>query len=111
MNFKQETIELLKNNNLTWQDVEFIQGNSFRVKDKETFLELMNFDYDNGFGVPIIPMDLKIVGKDWWLERFEYDGAENWEFKKMPKISMNIKDVKKLNKGCYDSLKMLAELK
>jgi hypothetical protein len=25
-----------------------------------------------------------VVGKDWWLERHEYDGSEWWEFKTMP---------------------------
>ena len=30
-------------------------------------------------------MDLLIVGKDFWLERVEYDGSEWWEFKTMPR--------------------------
>lgn len=25
--------------------------------------------------------DLIVCGKNWWLERHEYDGAEWWEFK------------------------------
>ena len=29
-------------------------------------------------------MDLIVVGKDFWIERHEYDGSELWEFKRMP---------------------------
>lgn len=84
MNFKQETLEELKEYNLTWNDVEFIQTNNFCIKDKNKFLEQMDFDYDDGYGSEYIPTDLVIVGKDWWLERHTYDGSEWWEFKRLP---------------------------
>lgn len=29
-------------------------------------------------------MGLIVVGKDFWLERHEYDGSEWWEFKSIP---------------------------
>ena len=84
MNFKQETLEELKEHNLTWNDVEFIQTNDFCIKDKDKFLEQMDFEYDDGYGSEYIPTDLVIVGKDWWLERHTYDGSEWWEFKRLP---------------------------
>jgi hypothetical protein len=31
-----------------------------------------------------IDMGLIVVGKDFWLERHEYDGSEWWEFKSIP---------------------------
>lgn len=83
-NFKKETLNILKENHLTWKDVEFIQTKDFCIKDKDKFLEQMDFDYDNGFGGTEIQEDLVIVGKDWWLERHEYDGSEWWEFKRLP---------------------------
>ena len=60
MNFKQETLEELKEHNLTWNDVEFIQTNDFCIKGKDKFLEQMDFDYDDGYG------------------------SEWWEFKRLP---------------------------
>ena len=50
----------------------------------EEFAKLANKKYDNGYGGNEVPLDLIVVGKDWWLERHEYDGAEWWEFKKLP---------------------------
>ena len=38
-------------------------------------------DYDCGYGANQIPINLVIMGKDFWLERFEYDGSEWWEFR------------------------------
>lgn len=83
-NFKQETLEELSEHGLRWEDVEFVQTDKIRVKDKNKFLEQMDFDYDDGFGSQEIPSELVIVGKDWWLERHEYDGSEWWEFKRLP---------------------------
>ena len=90
-----ETIETLNKNGRIEEDVLWI-GRGFYVephpwhdKDKckntwEYFKKNFNFIYDNGFGGEEIPMDLIIVGKDFWLERHSYDGAEWWEFKTMP---------------------------
>ena len=85
INFKEETLEILKENGKTFDDVLFIQGDDFCVTNtKEEILKLMDFEYDNGFGGNYIVSDLKIVGKDFWLERHEYDGSEWWEFKQIP---------------------------
>ena len=48
------------------------------------FCSKADFEYDNGYGLPEIPTDLIVVGKDFWLERHDYDGSEWWEFKTMP---------------------------
>jgi len=83
-NFLEETIEALNENGKDFfKDVEFIAVEGCVVK-KEYFMKYANFEYDNGYGVAIIPLNFIIVGKDWWLERYEYDGAEGWEFKTMP---------------------------
>lgn len=48
------------------------------------FVKIADFEYDNGYGGQEIHWGLVIVGKDWWLERHEYDGKEWWEFKMLP---------------------------
>lgn len=36
------------------------------------------------------------MGEDWWLERYEYDGAEEWVYKSYPKKPLEQKSVKRL---------------
>ena len=54
--------------------------------DFETFKQnAKDLNYHDGYGGQEIDASLKIVFKDGnWIERFEYDGAENWEFKEIP---------------------------
>lgn len=95
-NFKDETLSILVANGKTWNDVKFIQGDDFKVSNnKDELLELMNFEYDSGYGAPKIAEDLKIVGDNWWLERGEYDGSEWWEYKEIPKPNLELKDIKR----------------
>ena len=49
----------------------------------EMFLSDLDFNYDNGFGSQYL------FGFVWfdegsWLERYEYDGYERWDYKKTP---------------------------
>jgi hypothetical protein len=84
INFKEETIETLKDNGKSIKDVKWIgrldyyneeTGEDEEVKyDLNYFLEKMDFEYDSGFGGVEIPLDLVIVGDTWWMERYEYDG-------------------------------------
>lgn len=55
------------------------------------FAELAQFSYDTGFGTREINPSLKVVGKDFWLERHEYDGSEWWEFKTLPTKPVTMK--------------------
>lgn len=50
----------------------------------EEFEKLANFDYNNGYGLVAIDLNLIVRGSDWWLERGEYDGSEWWEFRREP---------------------------
>jgi hypothetical protein len=83
MNLLQETLEVLSENGKTVQDVEWVI-----LDNKKTtwnnFFKIADFSYDSGFGCNEISLALKIIGKDWWLERGEYDGSEWWSFKKVP---------------------------
>lgn len=84
MNLLNETLEILKENNLEPKDVLWV-GNSEVKTDWENFAKIADIDYDSGFGGQEVATDLIVVGQNWWLERHEYDGSEWWEFKQQPK--------------------------
>jgi len=82
-NLLKETLQVLKDNDLTEKDVSWVGSLDHRISWSR-FKVLANKDYDNGYGGQQVCTDLLVVGKDWWLERHEYDGSEWWEFKKHP---------------------------
>lgn len=98
MNLLEETIEALADENKTLDDIIAI-GNSEYSMTVEEFIKLANTEYDSGFGSPEVAMDLFLVGEDFWLERYEYDGSESWEFKRKPEIAVDGKKIKHLTTG------------
>ena len=81
INLLKETLDLMKRYNKDITDIHFY---GFKV----AYLSIFDFnknldvDYDNGYGGNEIPMQLVVVFKDGsWLERWEYDGSEGWEYK------------------------------
>lgn len=79
-NFWEETIETLKENGKTWEDVLRIGTKEGYIK-KELFKKLAKeTNYDNGYGSSEIADDLIIEGKGFRMIRGEYDGSEWWEF-------------------------------
>lgn len=97
INLLQETIETLHENNKTMNDVLWVGNREYRI-DMNKFLTLADTEYDEGFGGTEVAEDLILVGKDFWLERGEYDGSEWWEYKEYPKIPFESKDIKYLTK-------------
>lgn len=95
MNLLQETTEKLMTHDKTWDDVLWIGGSEFTISI-EDFKRLANREYDNGYGSPKVAQDLKIVGKDWWLERGEYDGSEWWDYMTYPTKPLEQKSVKRV---------------
>ena len=81
-NLLNETLEKLETYNKTESDVSYVDYEGYFSFEK--FKKIANFEYNDGYGGNEIPMSLKIVGDNWWLERAEYDGSEWWEFKTMP---------------------------
>ena len=79
-----ETRDILKEYGKTFEDVKWIGTENFYV-DIDKFMELADTEYYCGYGRTEVALDLIIVGSNWWLERAEYDGAEWWEFKQIPK--------------------------
>lgn len=107
-NLLEETIQTLRAHNKTWNDVLWIGGSEFTISI-EDFKRLANREYDDGYGSAEVAEDLKIVGKDWWLKRSEYDGSEWWDYMTLPAKPLEQKSVKKvITSGIGD--KSLAEM-
>ena len=81
-NLLRETIKVLKECNRALDEVEWVGYEECELKNWRTCF--MRTNYDDGYGGVEIPMNLVVCGKDWWLERHEYDGAEWWEYKRQP---------------------------
>ena len=95
-NLLQETLDVLMENNKKPSDVDWVGTSDGKcVSTFEEFAEEANFEYDAGYGGRNINSLLVVVGRDFWLERHEYDGAEWWEFKALP---IQKKKSKKLTK-------------
>lgn len=83
MSFYKETIAILEQNNKSLDDVAWV-GTEFVEIPIQNFVELADFDYDDGFGAQKVASDLLIVGQDFWMKRVEHDGAERWQYHTMP---------------------------
>lgn len=87
-NLLKETKEILKEHGKTVKDIRWVGigygGDGFGEVSVDKFLQIADNYYDSDYGHVEITMGLIIVGDDWWLERDEYDGAEGWEFRRMP---------------------------
>lgn len=103
MNLKQETINVLEQHGLSVDDIEWIGTREYTIPfDRE--LSVLDVEYYDGFGGQEIAWDLVVVGKDFWLERDEYDGSEWWEFKTMPTKPNELRNYTKVNGGIWNSL-------
>lgn len=88
MNLLKETVKVLNEHGKSLDDIIWIGSKDCEI-DKDQFIKFANKEYDRGYGLIEVAEDLVIVGKDWWLERHEYDGSEWWEYKRLP-IKPNI---------------------
>lgn len=80
MNLLKETLKVLSDHEKTMDDVLAIGGSEFQIT-KDDFIRLADHEYDKGYGRQEVARDLVLVGKDFWMERNEYDGSEWWEYK------------------------------
>lgn len=89
MNLLNETIEALDSEGLYLDDVKYI-NTSDGYMDVDDFVRVAKeIEYDNGFGTAKIDTNLVIVGINWWLSRYEYDGSEGWYFCTEPPRKLN----------------------
>jgi len=82
MNFKEETIEKIKESGYKLEDVMFVGSNDGKLRiNIEKFLEISDFEYDSGYGSAEISGCLIVYFNDKsYLARDEYDGSEWWEY-------------------------------
>ena len=106
-NLWEETIGVLKEHDKTFDDVRFIQGDDFKIT-KENFEQVAKkTKYDSGFGAADVATDLVVVGKNWWLERGEYDGSEWWNYKESPEQVNEVREISHLAGGLWPTLEKL----
>jgi hypothetical protein len=91
----KETIDLIENHGYTYKDVLCVRGDDYRFTWDE-FVSLADVEYDSGYGSAQVATDLMVIGKDWYMSRSEYDGAEDWQFHKMPSIKLPSKKPRSL---------------
>lgn len=68
VNFLKDTLNKMEENGVSPDDVLYV-FNSFGYCSWEEFEKLANFDYNNGYGLVAIDLNLIVRGSDWWLER------------------------------------------
>lgn len=83
MNLLEETLITLREYGKSLDDIKWF-GQLDGYMPLEHIKEILDVDYDDGFGCVEISQTLVICGEDWWLERNEYDGSEWWEYKEKP---------------------------
>lgn len=107
-NLLKETIEYLERCEKNPSDVRWVGGKEQWFTWDE-FVAVANVTYDSGYGSPKVAQDLVVVGYNWWLERYEYDGAESWQYKDLPLKPTNKIVPKNLTGGMWNDLKELNE--
>lgn len=89
MNLWQETEGMLRSHGLSLTDVEFVDMPSGWATIEQFKAVAEDINYDPGYGIEEISCHLRIVGRDWWLDRREYDGSEWWEYHQRPQRPEN----------------------
>ena len=83
-NLLEETIKKIEEYNHTIHEVKFVTDDNVYCDWEDFVRDAKNYNYDAGFGGIEVNINLNVVGKNWWLERHEYDGSEWWEHKSIP---------------------------
>ena len=103
INAKEELERVLKSLNYNYNNIKCYnirhrkccsknQLLSIKGKDINALKEKMNFNYDNGFGTQEL-YGIILFDDNSWLERYEYDGSEEWKYIK----PLNCNDVIEYN--------------
>ena len=108
MNLWTETNGALGDNGHSWSEVSWVGSPTMQIP-LDHFRKIADSYYDAGYGAPEIPMDLMVVGPDWWLERHEYDGSEWWEFKQYPRKPLSEVKPSKIRTDGHETLEKLVE--
>ncbi len=57
----------------------------------ETFLNSLDFEYDNSYGIQYLFGNIWLKDDTTWFSRCEYDGLEWWKYNKIPEIPNELK--------------------
>lgn len=92
-NLREETIKAIEDADHTTDEVAWVgtDDGEYAISWDE-FEKISDFWYDNDLGSAKIPMNLVVkFYSDDWLERYEYDGWEYWEYNHLPKAGLTPK--------------------
>lgn len=105
INLKTETLEVIKESGHTVEDIDWcgISGGSDNFKiPTDVFFDIIDFEYNNGYGLPEINSYLTVMFTDGtWLERGEYDGSEWWKLRKVPEKPNGTKSTSLVKSDIY----------
>lgn len=111
-NLYRETMSTLNDHQHVPEEILWVGNEKYKMS-WEKFAEFAkDYEYNAGFGGTEVPNDLLIVGRNFWLERHEYDGSEWWEYKEQPKepvTEFNLSTRDKVYFGEVESLTTLIE--
>lgn len=86
MNLVEETIEYIELNNIV-EEILWVgsRDGKYSMSWNDFVTNFKTVTYDDGFGSQEVAADLVVAFKDGsWLERYEYDGSEGWDYSKAP---------------------------
>jgi hypothetical protein len=96
-NLLKETLETLAQYNKSAEDVKCVLVRAYGTLATlgtcsfAKFADLAkDIEYDAGYGGEEINSGLVILGNEWWLSRWEYDGSEGWKFNTIPVIDSTV---------------------
>lgn len=96
MNLLNETVEILNAYGRNEEDILWVGGDDFYIT-WENFKEVADVEYYHDVcGGQEVATDLVIVGKDFWLERRDFEVYESWEFREFPTKPLMMAKVKAL---------------
>lgn len=103
INLLEETLEALERIGKTPLDViGVVYDDNGRYSHWEEFAQkASDVYYDEGYGLQEIIPELKIVFRDGWLRRAEYDGAEWWQLENPPQMQFLVGEVPLLVRDLY----------
>ena len=91
-NLLKETIFNLNHHGKTLDDVTHIfLDNQYQIT-KEDFIKAADEEYNSGYGCNYVKLGLVLLGEGFWMERYEYDGAEWWIYREPYKIPTEFGD-------------------
>ena len=100
MNLYYETLDALERNGKTESDIDYFNlmdggsnhpyNFSHEYYTVDTLREFKKYastysDYNNGYGLQVVPPIFVVFKDGSWLSRWEYDGSEGWEYNEKPK--------------------------